>query len=176
MKIPGAILFLIFGILLCAQTARAHDVNLAPSLTADTIEDAQWRNRIIVTCSKSEPGGDVSFGAAYIDGIDRAGFIDRDILILHVLQKPRSGILAIAPTQQPQMKILKDEDQVAHVVKRAKCKSDKNAVALIGKDGQLKKVWRGRGPSNAELFGLIDAMPMRKMEMRERQQTSRTPD
>lgn len=164
MKKLGAILCLIFGFLFYADNhAQFHK----PDLGLNTLENARWKNRIIVTCSKSHALEGTSFGANYIDSIDRAGFAERDILILHILQKPRTGILAIAHTPNPDLKILTHEDEVAAVTRKAKCTKDTNAIALIGKDGQVKKIWRDQRPSDSELFDIIDSMPMRRMEMRE---------
>ena len=39
------------------------------------------------------------------------------------------------------------------------------AVVLVGKDGDVKKVWR-RVVDPEQIFGLIDQMPMRREEMR----------
>lgn len=146
-----------------AMSAQA----LGPAPAPNILKDARWQNRIIVTCSQSGPEGETSFGANYIGSVDRAGFAERDILILHILPKPRAGILAISSAQKPSMEILTDEVNLAIVANKAKCDFDSNAIALIGTDGHLKKVWRDKGPDDLELFELIDAMPMRRIELRE---------
>ena len=45
--------------------------------------------------------------------------------------------------------------------------SNKDKIVLIGKDGSIKKKWN-KPVSTDKLFSIIDAMPMRKAEMRKK--------
>ena len=38
-------------------------------------------------------------------------------------------------------------------------------MALIGLDGDIKRVWRDEMPDAETVFALIDAMPMRQQEL-----------
>ena len=49
----------------------------------------------------------------------------------------------------------------------AGCNPDVPNVALVGKDGGVKRRWLSI-PTQKDIFSLIDAMPMRMREMRER--------
>lgn len=159
MKLFGAVLFL---------SLSCHGMSAGQSdYTQETLEQAQWKHRIIITCSQAHSADVSSFGINYVEQIDRRGFVDRDIMLLHVLPKPREGVLAITETPSPKIWIINDWQEVQDIKQKARCARDMNSIALIGKDGGLKKTWSQTGPSNAELFALIDAMPMRQQEMRD---------
>lgn len=131
-----------------------------------TLDMAQWKHRLVITCSKPASGDTASFGIDYVQGVDRAGFVDRDIMLLHVLAKPRSGVLGITEVPEPKIWIIDSLQEVQSIKDKAACKPNSNSVALVGKDGGLKKVWRKTPPSNEDVFAFIDAMPMRRNEMR----------
>lgn len=158
MKFFGAILFFL---LTCLGISAGQS-----DYPQDTLEQAQWKHRIIITCSQAHSADVSSFGIKYLEQIDRRGFVDRDIMLLHVLPKPREGVLAITETPAPKIWLIDDWQEVQDIKEKARCARDTNSIALIGKDGGLKKSWTQSRPSNAELFALIDAMPMRQQEMR----------
>ena len=51
------------------------------------------------------------------------------------------------------------------MAERMGCETDHVKIALIGLDGGLKQLWQEVVPSAAEVFALIDAMPMRAAEI-----------
>ena len=161
MKIFWGIIFISMG--LCAAGSQ-------PALAGpqNVLDEARWHNRLVVTCSKRDLFKTNSFASDYLEAIDPDGFMDRDIMLLQILKKPRTGILAILMTPEPRMQLIGDPEMTAMIAKKAKCNGRENSIALIGKDGGLKKVWEHKAPSNRALFDLIDAMPMRQMEMQDR--------
>ena len=109
------------------------------------------RKRIVVVFSPPRP---------FLDQID-AGYTDRDLVVLAILRQnaPRLTVAA-KPLYQ-----LADAD--GHVFSRYHADEVGTTFYLIGKDGAIKMARHGC-PSNKELFGTIDAMPMRRREVRER--------
>jgi hypothetical protein len=80
-------------------------------------------------------------------------------------------VLAFAPTGVPDSKdapapihVLQDTPDIAALYRAA---GGATAFYLIGKDGHIALARHGI-PRDEELFALIDAMPMRRREMRER--------
>ncbi|MEL6830176.1 MAG: DUF4174 domain-containing protein [Pseudomonadota bacterium] len=53
------------------------------------------------------------------------------------------------------------------IARRVGCEPGDQMMALIGLDGGLKQSWRDAPPKPAEVFALIDAMPMRRQELRQ---------
>ncbi|MEO0607093.1 MAG: DUF4174 domain-containing protein [Pseudomonadota bacterium] len=52
------------------------------------------------------------------------------------------------------------------IAKKVACDPGEQMMALIGLDGDVKQIWRDAPPTPAEVFALIDAMPMRQNELR----------
>jgi len=162
-------------ILLILSIGVYNDLFAQSSLTKikggaeQVIEDAKWKNRILLVCSKSYNAPDASFFQQSYKNIDFAGFREREILIVSVLEKPR--IAWVLSNNQygsdPKMWIAPAETDVEKLTELGACHKGQNSVALIGKDGSMKKTWVGDFPKNEELFSLIDAMPMRQQEMRQ---------
>jgi len=83
------------------------------------------------------------------------GVLDRDLIILEIFENERSRLGDLFLT----------DDAVEKLKDLFGVKQDRFQVILVGKDGTVKL--RSDKPVNApELFGLIDAMPMRQDEMR----------
>jgi len=97
------------------------------------------QNRILVIC---EPDNNAPESKQSVS-VDRDGFEDRDLIIIKI-GKGKSHRLA---------RIARCENKLEYV--------------LIGKDTTQKQRW-DLFPSNDELYSLIDAMPMRRYEMRQR--------
>ncbi|MEO1553582.1 MAG: DUF4174 domain-containing protein [Pseudomonadota bacterium] len=53
------------------------------------------------------------------------------------------------------------------IAKKIGCAPGDQMIALIGLDGGVKQSWRDQVPKPAEVFALIDAMPMRLQELRQ---------
>ncbi len=84
---------------------------------------------------------------------EKAGFDDRQLVVLPVFAEGRSG----------------DTDPPGELAKRFGVETGKFAVILIGKDGH--DAYRTGEPVKAEaLYERIDAMPMRREEMRRQRQ------
>ncbi len=162
MRVFWGIIFL--GLGFCAygvhQPAMAGPKNV--------LDESRWHNRLVVTCSKRDLFKSNTFASDYMDTIDPDGFMDRDIMLLQILKKPRTGILAIILTPEPRLQLIRDPELTTMIAEKVECNGRENSIALIGKDGGLKKIWPHKAPSNQTLFEVIDAMPMRQMELRDR--------
>lgn len=51
------------------------------------------------------------------------------------------------------------------IADRLRCSEGDQVMALIGLDGNIKRVWRDEMPDAETVFALIDAMPMRQREL-----------
>jgi hypothetical protein len=92
---------------------------------------------------------------------DQSQLRQRDVVLVPVLS---SGTLDGASRNSPTISPLAASDHLA-ARKHFHIAPDEFTVLLIGKDGGEK--FRSNQPISAEkLFGLIDAMPMRRQEMR----------
>jgi peroxiredoxin len=86
---------------------------------------------------------------------DRARFLERDLTLIAI--SPVKVSSSIAPILN-----LRDEDgRVAALYGSG----GQTLVYLIGKDGTIKRAWQ-RMPKLGNVYALIDAMPMRKGELR----------
>lgn len=83
--------------------------------------------------------------------------VDRDLLVFHILERGESRLGDISIDRQSAA-LLRD---------RFSAKPGEFTIVLIGKDGG-EKLRRGTDVDIAEIFSLIDSMPMRQREMRER--------
>lgn len=109
-----------------------------------------WKKRIIVVLEDDEKIKSQQ-KTIFDEVIDE--LLDRDIIIF--------GLGKETPPY------LKDETMdLATLRDEYSLSSDVN-IALIGKDGSVKGKWRNPVTAD-ELFRLIDAMPMRRAEMRKR--------
>ncbi len=107
------------------------------SVRADSLSDYRWKNRLVLWQSDS-----AEFREKFQKTWDAvaAECAERDVLVL-----PIEGAA------------LRDELDVA---------AGENVILLVGKDGGVKERW-SEAVDPAAVFALIDAMPMRKREMRE---------
>ena len=100
---------------------------------------------------------------AWIDAVraGRGAFLERDLTVLVIVppDSPRAK-----ETSAPPLLFLTDDGSVARAYG---ARPGAATFYLIGKDGTIKMARRGC-PTSRELFGVIDAMPMRRREMRER--------
>ncbi len=87
----------------------------------------------------------------------KEGIEDREIVVIEILQEGQS---------KAEGRPLPD-DKVTALRKQYDIEPDKFALLLVGKDGGIKARWFE--PIDVkQIFGNIDAMPMRQREMRER--------
>ena len=137
---------LILGLILTAQLANGQN---------DMLEQYQWKNRLILLFgSMSESSVEKQITELEKDP---EGITDRDLLIFHINKDEVSFILK---SSNPSL----SASQL-----RSRYNIDKNEFRyiLIGKDGGVKLNKKEYVP-NKDLFSVIDAMPMRQREMRER--------
>jgi len=124
---------------------------------ADVVDlgDYRWKHRIVLVFAKSEERADFrDFMGAW--SREQEGVKDRDLIIFHALIKGKSegpsGILTPA--------------QVDNLRKKYATAGEMFEIVLIGKDGGIKL--RSGSASVAQIFELIDTMPMRRAEMRQK--------
>jgi hypothetical protein len=85
------------------------------------------------------------------------GIEDREIVVIELVQDGQS---------KAEGRVMPDE-KVEHLRKQYEVEPGKFAVLLIGKDGGVKARWF-EPIDLKQIFGNIDAMPMRQQEIRER--------
>jgi hypothetical protein len=115
-----------------------------------------WKNRLLLVFAPLEDD-------ARYRGLDRElreqgdAIVERDLLVFHVLENGVSR-LGRSPIDTQSAALLRDRFSV---------KQGQFLVVLIGKDGG-EQLRRAGGVDITEIFSLIDSMPMRQREMRER--------
>jgi len=115
-----------------------------------------WKNRLLLVFAPSED--DTRYRALRRE-LERQEheLVDRDLLIFHILE---SGESRLGDS-------LIDHQSAASLRNRFSVNPGQFIVVLIGKDGG-EKLRRGREVDIAEIFSLIDSMPMRQREIRKR--------
>lgn len=94
----------------------------------------------------------------------RAGLVDRDMVVLHLLSEGESVLVRPAEEGEKKRQLLTVEAMAA-LRERFDVPDGTFATILVGKDGTEKR--RDRTTVHPErLFSTIDAMPMRQREMR----------
>ena len=122
------------------------------------LKDYRWKNRIILIFAPSATDPGYRSLNREIQ-TQRAEIIDRDLRIFHILEEGESRL------EESSL----DTGSVDSLRDSFSPHTGQLTVVLIGKDGgeKLRQVdW----VSLAEIFGLIDTMPMRQEEMRNRGQ------
>ena len=120
-----------------------------------------WKNRVIIIFAPSSYSNDYKRQMREFEG-QEDGILDRDLIVLELFEngESRSGDLSLSEGVAPQMRHQFDAGE------------DEFSIFLIGKDGTVKL--RSAVPvSVSEIFGLIDAMPMRQEEMHRKQNSIR---
>lgn len=111
----------------------------------------RWKNRILVVFNELE---EFKESQKEILDLDIPGLLDRDMVIfgLGVENGPYRY------TDNFSIEGLREAHDLGG-----------SSVALFGKDGTVKARW-DRAVSTSELFDIIDSMPMRRREMREKKE------
>ncbi|MEL7529802.1 MAG: DUF4174 domain-containing protein [Bacteroidota bacterium] len=124
--------------------------------THNPLAKYQWQNRLILVFA---PSATDELYQAQIQAIELmgAGFAERDLVLFSIF--PQSGICAKEEMQSSEIQYLNERFQI---------EEDDFVVILIGKDGGEKLRLTQKILTQAQLFPLIDGMPMRKAEMRAR--------
>ncbi len=115
----------------------------------------RWDKRVLVV---SAPGADDAAFGEQIDAVDadQAGFIERDMLLVTLLDDAGSAAGDRALTSE----------EVARARAVLGIERGEFAVRLLGKDVGVKLSRNAVVPMN-ELYALIDGMPMRRREMQD---------
>ena len=130
---------------------------MATAHSADTsLEQYRWKHRLLLLFSTEQRDHDYM---AFVESLTaaRAEVQGRDLIVFHLFDEGPSRV-----DTQP----LSAED-VQRLKKRFRIDTGKFTVLLIGKDGGTKLVRRQKVDLQ-EIFDLIDSMPMRQQEMREK--------
>ena len=120
------------------------------------LKNLQWKNRILLIFVPSAE--DPARGSLVAElNTQVAGVRERDLLIGELFEAGASRF-AGAPLTPQSAEAFRREFAV---------RKETSTVILVGKDGEVKL--RREGPVQAaEIFALIDSMPMRQKEMHER--------
>jgi hypothetical protein len=126
------------------------------SVTVD-LTQYQWRHRLLLLFAPSED--DDAYAKVRNDLVRQsAGVEERDLVVFRVLEHGES----YAGGDEI------DGRDAASLRERFTALSGEFLLVLVGKDGTVKR--RSEGPvAIRDIFEQIDAMPMRRREMRERQ-------
>jgi hypothetical protein len=120
------------------------------------LKDYQWKNRLILAFSPSTK--DKGYRAFAKDiALQAEEVIDRDLLVFHILE---TGEIRLGETSLP-------TGSGNYIRESFSIRPGRFTVLLIGKDGGVK-LRREGGVELGEIFSLIDTMPMRQREMREK--------
>ncbi len=139
---------------ICLITIIYGMANVSFSQSLQVPGDYHWKNRVLLIFSSNL---DDKYGQQ-IDVFEeyQAGLKERDLVVFYIGDKevkaPDNKTYAAKEVQQ-----LRKQYQVA---------DDAFSVILIGKDG-TQKIMQGEVLDAGKLFAVIDAMPMRRREMRE---------
>ena len=115
----------------------------------------RWRNRLLMVFSSSQEDSNYQSLIKEIQD-QRDGLRERDILVFEILEKGESRFGNT---------VLKKET-IDFLRQKFSAGQGSFLVILLGKDGEEKM--RRQKVSLTEIFGVIDGMPMRQREMKER--------
>ena len=122
------------------------------ALSSDAwFESVRWKHRLLVV----EGDGDASDRQATLALDSKDGFLERDLIVIRLLED-KATVLVGETAMLPESELFR---------RRFAISGDAFEVVLIGKDGGVKERRRTVFETE-ELFGIIDAMPMRMREMR----------
>jgi hypothetical protein len=120
------------------------------------LEAYQWNNRVLIVLAPS-PDHPLYRTLESQISVHAGGVTDRDLVIFRLFEMGESRVGPKVLTKQ----------QAFALRTRFSVKSGQYVVILIGKDGGIK-LRREARTDLADIFGLIDSMPMRQKEMQER--------
>jgi len=112
---------------------------------AETISEFRWKKRLLVITE-----GNKQLATALIDS--KAGLAERDLEVFVLSGPVGCGRVPTTPLGN-------------ELRKRLGVQNDHPEVILLGKDGHTILRWKVAKFTMANLFGSVDAMPMRKQEM-----------
>ncbi len=135
---------------------KGHPLSSAPTPKSRVLDRLRDKHRpVIVFGSKSDDAKFIKQQHSWAGPLPEAGVKDRDILVVTVLAQGESKEGGkVLPTDE--VRELRDAFNVT---------DDAFAVVLVGRDGGEKVRWT-EPVSAQEIFGKIDAMPMRQEEVK----------
>lgn len=123
------------------------------------------RDRVLVLCILEKGEGENL--REFYDSVMWNEFSERELTVVEVSQSTVESVFGYNRGDvKGGLKKARHHDFGDRIRKRADCKNNLEFV-LIGKDRGVKRRWEGRVPQE-QLFQVIDAMPMRRFEMRQK--------
>ncbi|MEM8813967.1 MAG: DUF4174 domain-containing protein [Pseudomonadota bacterium] len=138
-----------------SKVAMAAALFLSGTTSATAFDAYAWQNRPLVISAPAETDPALAEQRAFLAAI-REDLKERDMVVIEVVGDSVGALLGSAPA------LSSDAIRAATGLK-----PDRFGVALVGKDTGVK-LRETRPVSGAQLFSLIDSMPMRRREMRNR--------
>ena len=135
-------LFIILIVLLSFRTLSAQDIS-----------KQKWKHRVLLIFTSEENAEEYKIQLSFLKNSEE-GFKDRQLIIYEVLPNQYKSTLYKTKSNW------KKEKQL---YKKHMNFEDKFKVVLIGLDGKIKKI-KNTPLTKQQLFGIIDAMPMRQSE------------
>ena len=135
-------LFIILIVLLSFKTLSAQDIS-----------KQKWKHRVLLIFTSEENAEDYKIQLSFLKNSEE-GFKERQLIIYEVLPNQYKSTLYKTKSNW------KKEKQL---YKKHMNFEDKFKVVLIGLDGKIKKI-KNTPLTKQQLFGIIDAMPMRQSE------------
>ena len=122
-------------------------------LSANPLEKYLWKNRILVVLSE---GKNSTLNQQLLK--NREALTDRDLIVINLTTEKVKLVDQVRPT---------NEERIALLKKFKISKAESPTFILIGKDGG-EKSRQTEALDLEKIFALIDTMPMRKAEMKEK--------
>ena len=139
--------WLICGLMMSSLPAGSARVDI-------DLEEFRWKSRLIVLTASS-PEDQIFVEQKTLLASQEEGILERDLRIIEVFQNGQGKI------DQEQL----SPESVSRLLKSLKVRKEEFRIFLIGKDGTVK-LHSDKPVTAAEIFSLIDSMPMRQREMR----------
>ena len=124
-------------------------------MNADDLSRYRWRHRLLLIFSPSAQTPDFQQLANQLKQ-QREGVADRDLLVFSIMSDGQSRVGENVLSKQ----------EAENLRRRFQVTNEEFRVVLIGKDGTVKL--SEPAVKLSEVFALIDSMPMRQREMREK--------
>lgn len=138
----------------------AVDIGRLPLLPIETLAPLRWEHRLLLVFEAAPMDQEYAAQLSTFEGLDEE-LIDRNMLWFHQL---RSGQGYVSEGLRPSARL--SAKLLASLQRQYNPDNKPFLVVLIGKDGSIKYV-TDELLLPADLFAIIDAMPMRQQEMQE---------
>jgi hypothetical protein len=131
-------------------------VGIGAAVDAIVLREYQWKNRLLMVFAPSARDARYQKLAGELDS-QMHDIIDRDLLVFHVFDIGQSRV----------NQTVISSSAVKGLQQRFSITSGQFTVVLVGKDG-AEKLRQESAVNLAKIFSLIDSMPMRQREIREK--------